>query len=873
MNIKKRLLEPVLEEGVRSPNFFNGRFLTAEDLKAEQTSNRAQRRQLGIAIGEGVVRGLEVERLSDTKVTVYQGLAIGPSGQVSELHVDVDLEIVPEAQASSAQAGLFADCLAADTAVLGKGEGVYLLVMGPASGYDGRAAMSGPDGDGKVTGCGSDAAVAGVTFRLLTISADNELKDPDHLRNRLAYRFFGAGVQLAAYGQPFAKPTAAAGLMTELRAQMTACEVPLAVLHWAGGKIKYVDMWSVRRRTAEPSASLPWAFHVGPQRLVDGEAMFLQFQEEIDWLQQNLTAAQRQTLYAGYRFRYLPPAGYLPSTFNWRAFFGNAQTEVKELDTAFLRELIHQSYFVEPMDVQNLPPIWIYQPAQENYVIFLRRPQAQSETPYDWDQWGALTVKLAASDTAAATASKPTATVVAVDAAGQQYPAKLVSTAAAEEVSVPGKTGKRKVLATYQAEKLPPGEYTVKATVQGFRPANKQKDVVAGATGTVIFDLQAQSTGGTTRPGASGPGQWISPGWYGKISVLDKYRGAHTPPEVIKEWEQYTDPPPDEEDWLQNWAVELGGDPGDIRIYIDPAHTPDVVATDPYAYAVFGENGAYAPLVLTPGDMTLGRSVSVTKGVTKGLDQYAYESQLKPAGLGEADVLAAAWTGLVADVLGVSAGAAGKVVEAARSGVDKLLGDNALQVFTGVDSTLEGVLKEAGISSAVDLANKTVAELEALVGDRTHAELLLDQARSAVPAGSWSLAAGDLGLKSGEVAKLAELGVATQGDLKAMAATEAGKTQIAQTLGIAGTVVDTLAAKVTATAETTLLARDAAAPVTTMFGVDASGAKSLATAGIGTVEALAVASVETVSQVMGVDAAKATSMVNAAKTRLKMGGF
>src|ERR1044072_1835840 len=56
------LLEPLLEGGIANTNFFNGRLLSAEDLRAEQKASRQQRSQLGLAIGAGVVDGLWVER-------------------------------------------------------------------------------------------------------------------------------------------------------------------------------------------------------------------------------------------------------------------------------------------------------------------------------------------------------------------------------------------------------------------------------------------------------------------------------------------------------------------------------------------------------------------------------------------------------------------------------------------------------------------------------------------------------------------------------------------------------------------------------------------------------------------------------------------
>ena len=58
--MSKKLLQPILERGVRHIAAFNGRLMTAEDLRTEQAANHWHDEQLGQAIGEGVVRGLLV---------------------------------------------------------------------------------------------------------------------------------------------------------------------------------------------------------------------------------------------------------------------------------------------------------------------------------------------------------------------------------------------------------------------------------------------------------------------------------------------------------------------------------------------------------------------------------------------------------------------------------------------------------------------------------------------------------------------------------------------------------------------------------------------------------------------------------------------
>ena len=62
-----QLLEPVLTGGVRDTHFFNGRILTADDLRTMQIASRQHDAQLGLAIGDGVAHGLEVSVTSEAR--------------------------------------------------------------------------------------------------------------------------------------------------------------------------------------------------------------------------------------------------------------------------------------------------------------------------------------------------------------------------------------------------------------------------------------------------------------------------------------------------------------------------------------------------------------------------------------------------------------------------------------------------------------------------------------------------------------------------------------------------------------------------------------------------------------------------------------
>src|SRR5690242_14750473 len=100
--------QAILDDGILSLNFFNGRLLTAEDLSQDQQGNKEEHHRLGIAIGDGVVSGLEVKKTpgSDSKnaptVTITAGMAVSRSGQVLKLPNDIDLGLIDTSTPSTA---------------------------------------------------------------------------------------------------------------------------------------------------------------------------------------------------------------------------------------------------------------------------------------------------------------------------------------------------------------------------------------------------------------------------------------------------------------------------------------------------------------------------------------------------------------------------------------------------------------------------------------------------------------------------------------------------------------------------------------------------------------------------------------------------
>jgi hypothetical protein len=345
----KSLLEPILE-GIQQTHFFNGRLLSGEDLAREQVAHRDARRRLGRAIGEGIAYGLQVvETLNVSSkespvVTIRAGAAINRRGDVLELVNDAELSLIGGSTERPATPSAFKECEPPASSGFVVGDGAYVLVIGPTEGREGRAPTSGL---GNVTAtCNARYTVEGVRFRLVEIHLDQDvLDDAGRLRNRLAYQCFGtATAQLSP--NPFPPAATPYGAIDKLRDDektLTDCDVPLAVIFWTkAGGIEFVDMWAVRRRLSAPSVAPAWDLVLGDRLDGEGEAMFLQFQDQIEDIVKNDPNPGAVEMKA--RFAFLPPMGLVPiggaRGFSAQRFFGAAWDDTFDLDAKALRPIL-----------------------------------------------------------------------------------------------------------------------------------------------------------------------------------------------------------------------------------------------------------------------------------------------------------------------------------------------------------------------------------------------------------------------------------------------------------------------------------------------------------------------------------------------------
>lgn len=363
--------EAVTGSALRATRFFNGRLLTGEDLDREQRVQAARLARLGTAIGDGVVQGLAVDAARGStaarpSVTVTPGLAISRSGRALQLFEDTEVALARTGpRPGSEPGGLFADCQPYTASEYSTGAGVYLLSLRPASVEEGLAPVSGLHN--AVAPCNTAFAVEAVSFRLVRLALPvAELDEADKLRNRVAYRMFAPYEVAELERDPFGATLGDYGLLDRLRrTALTDDEVPLALIGWdARAGVRWVDRWAVRRRPARPGPPGKLGPHAADRLLAEGEARFLQFQEQAA---DRIRAGGAHSVSARSELERLPAAGLLrirsaTAGFDAPTFFAGLTTRGPAfVERERVQPLLRASFAFPPIDLAAGELIWLYQ--------------------------------------------------------------------------------------------------------------------------------------------------------------------------------------------------------------------------------------------------------------------------------------------------------------------------------------------------------------------------------------------------------------------------------------------------------------------------------------------------------------------------------
>ena len=386
-----------ITNGVRTVNFFNGRLLTAADLRREQDANAVLRDRLGLAVGDGVVSGLRVglppahpaPDPAHPVVHVTAGVAVNRAGHALRLPYDVDVSLERPAgtglTTTPATSGGFAACSGLPDGAPLATSGVYLLTVAPCSQAQGRAPVGGLGNE--IAPCGTDADAEGVQFRIVMVNLPAAVLADPRLRNRLAHLMFGTEDDAAHRLEldPFGGPAQPYGLLDQLRATaLVDQEVPLACLLWVPGQgILFVDEWCVRRPVAVRGEDSDWPEVTSPRRRIEGQAAFQQFQAELG----DLLRLGDQALHgsAGQRFAFLPAAGLLPlasadsAGFSFQEFFQGVPLHGPfVIDGTHVTDCLEESFLHTPYEVATKQVVRLYLVRQNR----LPRADGTSRDPF-----------------------------------------------------------------------------------------------------------------------------------------------------------------------------------------------------------------------------------------------------------------------------------------------------------------------------------------------------------------------------------------------------------------------------------------------------------------------------------------------------------
>jgi hypothetical protein len=279
-------------------NYYDGKFLRADDLDVEQTYFRQLTWLSNVAGGSGVVYGFDVEQAGGDAISLSPGLAIDGAGHVLLLPQGVTLDVQQLIDTTerlrttliarrSIGIGEFSDCIAESAATPGgltvaESSGYYLITIAPAEALCGEDYVYGTlCEEACATSVQRPRRLDGIAVRAWPFDAT--LPDsravtmaPVHLRSRLA------SARFADEATAFGSLLAGADLKTTVWCH-GACpsgqqEVALAVLARSGATIEFVDEWTARRELIETPPRRYWAGRMSMRPLAVFLAQILQFQ-------------------------------------------------------------------------------------------------------------------------------------------------------------------------------------------------------------------------------------------------------------------------------------------------------------------------------------------------------------------------------------------------------------------------------------------------------------------------------------------------------------------------------------------------------------------------------------------------------------------
>ncbi len=284
---------------LRRLNYFDGKFLRAEDMQAEQAYLRLLVQLSNQAGGSGVVHGYDTTLAQGgAAVTVGQGLAVDPQGRILLMPVSrtMPLDDLIAATANGQKglpatppgSGEFADCVVVTpptTTTSGESGDLYLLTVGFLEALCGEEDVFGQIcDDACVQSKDRRWRMEGVLFRAVPLTLRTPLRtssavavSANPLRNRVASAYFEDERQRIASLVNGASIKGSDAWCLGAQAE-TGDAVPLAVFSRSGGATRFLDAWTARRERIEPPPRRYWAWRLSMRPWNVFLAQVLQFQ-------------------------------------------------------------------------------------------------------------------------------------------------------------------------------------------------------------------------------------------------------------------------------------------------------------------------------------------------------------------------------------------------------------------------------------------------------------------------------------------------------------------------------------------------------------------------------------------------------------------
>ncbi len=286
---------------LRRLNYFDGKFLRADDFDVEQRYLRQLVALSNQGLGAGVVYGYDTSLGKGDTVQIDPGLAIDSSGKVLLLQSTVTESIqalIDASQAkrvtlskgaSAAGGAAFSDCVEAaappPATVLAISD-VYVIAICAAEALCGQSDVYGKlCEEACVTSTDRPYRLDGIVLRAIPLQLSTPFPTSKavnigadlYLRSKVAHSWFADEVRR----HPDA--VSRAGLLSDVWCAgasyaAACCEVPLAVVARAGSTTVFLDAWIVRRERIEAPARRYWQWRMRMRPCDVFLAQILQFQ-------------------------------------------------------------------------------------------------------------------------------------------------------------------------------------------------------------------------------------------------------------------------------------------------------------------------------------------------------------------------------------------------------------------------------------------------------------------------------------------------------------------------------------------------------------------------------------------------------------------